>query len=32
MIEKEKRKNIINIIDNEDDMGEVAEWAGISAA
>ncbi|CAD8097666.1 unnamed protein product [Paramecium primaurelia] len=28
----QKKRNIHNIIDNDDEMGEVAEWAGISAA
>lgn len=32
MAETSKKRNIRNIIDNEDEIGEVAEWAGVSAA
>ncbi|CAK94106.1 unnamed protein product (macronuclear) [Paramecium tetraurelia] len=28
----QKKRNIQNIIDNDDEIGEVAEWAGVSAA
>ncbi|CAK59970.1 unnamed protein product (macronuclear) [Paramecium tetraurelia] len=28
----QKKRNIHNIIDNDDEIGEVAEWAGVSAA